>query len=89
MVREVRFITRYYASLSSGSSAFIFVAHTVAEAENLRAKARLWYNVLRGVFCPSMADSSQLLVVYSGLRHIGWVTAEEVAEGLASLLATL
>ena len=61
MVREVRFATRDYASLTAVLSAFLFVPHTAVADEKLRAEARIWYNDLRGNICPSMAESSQIL----------------------------
>ena len=72
-----------------GASAFLFVAHTAAAAEKLRSKSRLWYNTLRGKVCPSMADSSQRLVVDIGLRHVNWITSEALVRGLVSLLSKI
>ena len=60
---------RDYALLMAGSSAFLFVSHTVA-AEKMWAKAHLWENALRGNVQLSMAKYLQLLAVNSGPCHV-------------------
>ena len=89
MVRDICFATRDYSSLTAGASTFLFVAHTAATADKLRAKARLWDNMLRGNVHPSIVESSQLLAIGIGPCHFIWVTAEAAAEGLTTLLVTL
>ena len=88
MVRDIRFATRDYSSLTAGASTFLFVAHTAATADKLRAKARLWDNMLRGNICPLMKESLQLLAVDSGPCHVDWVIAEVSDEGHTAILIT-
>ena len=70
-------------------STLLFVSHTAAAAEKLRSKSRLWENSLRVNIFPSMEESSYLIVIGIGPRHINWVTEEAAAKGLANLLSTL
>ena len=48
MVREVCFATQDYALLTAGTIAFLFFAHATESDEKLQARARLWYNALKG-----------------------------------------
>ena len=73
----------------AGASAFLFVAHTSAVAWEIRAKYRIWDNVLQDNVRLLMADSLQLLDVDSGPRHIYCIMEEVVSEYLIALLATL
>ena len=78
-----------FAYLIEGAIAFLFVDHKSSSYEKLRAKERLWDNALRGNVLSSMSESSQILEIDSGLRHIDWVTTEALAKGLTDLLETL
>ena len=52
MVREIRFATSKYTSLTAGVSTFLFVDQTAAVAKKLRSKSRLWDNALMGKRSP-------------------------------------
>ena len=70
MVREVHFAIRYFASLTAGASVLLFVSHMTATDENIHTKAHPWDNAIQRKFWTSMVDSSQVLPIDIGTRHV-------------------